>query len=293
MLQGGCANLPASPAGPPVELAGTPFHPQRESYCGPAALATVLGAAGIAVHPDALAPLLYVPYRAGSLQVEVAAVPRRYDRLAVRIANSEAALVDQLRRGRPVLVLQNLAFERIPRWHYAVVVGYLPDEGRYVLRSGGERRDMVSRNRFLATWLRAGTWGIVVLAPDAAPEGLEPAAYLRAAAALESGGRHAAALAAFDAALAVWPDEPMARLGRANNLYRLGRRDDATDAYRAVLEAAPGDPVALHNLASVLVETGHSCEALAALPESASGESALLTAAREEAIRAAPATGCE
>jgi tetratricopeptide (TPR) repeat protein len=293
LLQAGCASVPPGPAGPAIELTDTPFNPQSENYCGPSALATALGASGVEVHPDTLAPLLYVPDRAGSLQVEVAAVPRRYDRLAVPIARSEAALVDQLRRGRPVLVLQNLAFESVPRWHYAVVVGYLPDAGRYVLRSGGARRDVVSRNRFLATWVRGGMWGVVVLAPEDPPGGLEPAAYLRAAASLESAGRYESALTAFDSALAAWPDEPMARLGRANNLYRVDRRDDAIAAYRSVLDAAPGDPVALHNLASVLVETGHTCEALAALPEPAAGESDLLASAREEAMRAARASGAK
>jgi hypothetical protein len=35
--------------------------------------------------------------------------------------------VDQLEAGRPVLVLQNLALKLWPQWHYAVVVGYLPE----------------------------------------------------------------------------------------------------------------------------------------------------------------------
>ena len=37
-----------------IELSGTPFFPQEEYQCGPAALATVLNAAGVAVAPDDL-----------------------------------------------------------------------------------------------------------------------------------------------------------------------------------------------------------------------------------------------
>ncbi|MCX7053381.1 MAG: hypothetical protein NTU56_04110, partial [Proteobacteria bacterium] len=50
------AELPAR-----VELTSTPFHPQTEHQCGPAALATVLGAAGRTVDPAALATEVYLP----------------------------------------------------------------------------------------------------------------------------------------------------------------------------------------------------------------------------------------
>jgi len=289
-LLAGCAASsiprPALEGGAPVELTATPFFPQRDFHCGPAAMATVLGATGVPVDPDQLAPLLYVPELQGSFQVELAALPRRYDRLAVPIEGSLDAVVDQLSRGRPVLVLQNLALERWPRWHYAVVVGYLPAEDRFVLRSGGEHRSLMSRQRFMATWLRAGRWGVVVLPPGASPDGLEASAYVKSAAALESAGRHATALTAFESALAVWPDDPVAGLGRANNLYRLGRRTEAEDAYRAVLRTAPGDPVALHNLAMLLVESGQPCAALAILPAPATGESGLPETARRAALDA-------
>ncbi len=298
LLLGGCAasSLPRPEVAgdAPVELSATPFFPQRAYHCGPAGLATVLGAAGVSVHPDDLAPLLYVPERKGSFQVELAAVPRRYDRLAVPIGGSLDAIVEQLELGRPVLVLQNLALERWPRWHYAVVVGYLPDEDRFVLRSGATQRMRVTRARFLATWIRAGRWGVVVVAPDAAPDGPEARAYLKAAAALESAGRHEAALTAFDSALAVWPQDPTARLGRANNLYLLGRRQEAEAAYGAVLDSAPDHAVALHNLAALLVEDGRPCAARALLPAPAPEEPALLAAARAavDAAVAAQRRGC-
>jgi tetratricopeptide (TPR) repeat protein len=284
---GGCAGVPVprpqTPGNAPIELAATPFHPQRDYHCGPAALATVLGASGVAVGPDTLAPALYVPDRHGTFQVELAALPRRYDRMAVEIEGSLDALVAQLQLGRPVLVLQNLGFESVPRWHYAVVVGYQPERDRFVLRSGGEQRMLVSTRRFLATWLRADTWGIVVVAPDARPDGLLPSAWLKAAAGLESVGRHGAALAAFESALERWPDEPTALLGRANNLYLLGRHEAAAQGWLAVLAVQPEHAVALHNLVMLRVEQGRACEALRLLPAPRSGEAPLLGTARETA----------
>ncbi|TVQ74520.1 MAG: hypothetical protein EA372_02275, partial [Chromatiaceae bacterium] len=59
-----------------VELDQTPFHPQELYQCGPAALATVLGARGLIVHPDDLVEEVYLPERQGTLQTEMLAAAR-------------------------------------------------------------------------------------------------------------------------------------------------------------------------------------------------------------------------
>jgi hypothetical protein len=48
---------------PQAEVAGVPFHPQQEQYCGPAALATVLGWSGLPARQDALASEVFTPGR--------------------------------------------------------------------------------------------------------------------------------------------------------------------------------------------------------------------------------------
>jgi len=56
-------------------------------------------------------------------------------------------------------------------------------------------------------------------------------------------GDHAAAAAAFDAALDVKPDHPAALLAKADALCAAGKRCKAKKAYRTFLEKAPvGDP---------------------------------------------------
>ena len=127
---GACSSVPPRPAalleGPTVQLDTTPFFPQREHECGPAALATLLGAAGQEASPEVLAPLLLVPGFEGSLQPELLAQARRRGFVAQPIAPTLAALVAELRAGRPVLVLQNNGLGWYPKWHYAVVIGYDP-----------------------------------------------------------------------------------------------------------------------------------------------------------------------
>ncbi len=254
--------------------------------CGPAALATALGASGVAVHPDDLAPAVYLPERRGTLQVELLAAARRHGRLAVRLPETLHAVVTQLEAGRPVLVLQNLASRLVPVWHYAVVVGYLPDDDRFVLRSGRDRRRLAGRGRFQATWDRAGDWAVVLMDPAASPRGLPPENYLQAAADLESTGAHALALEAFQSAVRSWPEQPTAQLGEANNLYFLGRLDEAAAAYRRLLGRHPDHEVAIHNLATLLLEQGRTCDAAAVVAAAQGLEGPLLDAARQRVAAA-------
>ncbi|HUO81682.1 MAG TPA: PA2778 family cysteine peptidase [Gammaproteobacteria bacterium] len=245
---------PTEPAA--VELAGTPFHPQTEYQCGPAALATVLGAAGVAVSPAALADQVYVPARRGSLQIELKAASRRQGVIPYTIRPRLEDLLAQVQAGRPVLVLQNLAFPFWPRWHYAVVVGLDRAQDTLILRSGKTRRLVTPAHRFERTWRWAESWGLVLLRPGDLPADPDAGAYLSAVA--DSEGRLPAGdlHAAYAAAARRWPADPVAWFGVGNAAYALGDLEQAESGYRQVLELAPGDPLARNNLAQVLAATG-------------------------------------
>ena len=77
-----------------VELEATPFFPQSEYQCGPAALATVLAAGAVEVTPDEHVPEVYLPARRGSLQVELVAATRARGRLPYLLAPRVGALFD-------------------------------------------------------------------------------------------------------------------------------------------------------------------------------------------------------
>src|SRR3569623_1363896 len=130
-----------------VELDAVPFFPQERYQCGPAALATVLAWSGAAVTADQLVPQVYLPARQGSLQPELLAAARRYQRLPYVLEPDLAALLREVGAGHPVLVLQNLGLSWAPRWHNAVVVGYDLARDEVVLRSGAGRRACPQQSR--------------------------------------------------------------------------------------------------------------------------------------------------
>lgn len=235
-----------------VELADTPFFPQARYQCGPAALATVLNARGVTVTPDELVSQVYLPAREGSLQAEIMAAVRRRGLLAVPVEPALDALLAEIAADHPVLVLQNLGLNWLPRWHYAVVVGYDLERQELVLRSGTEPRRITPFGVFLNTWNRSARWGIVVLAPGVFPAQAKPTPYLEAASALEGLGRHHEAREAYKASTARWPDNPLAWLGLGNTEYALGHAEPAEAAFRHVLHLQAGAAVAWNNLAYAL-----------------------------------------
>ncbi len=262
------AQLPAEMPGR-VELTATPFHPQTEHQCGPAALATVLGAAGHSVDPAALAAEVYLPGRQGSLQPELAAAVRARGLLAYEAGPSVSDLLAEVAAGRPALVLQQLGAGPWPYWHYAVVIGYDKARGQVLLRSGTDERAVMRASSFESTWDRGGRWGLVLLEPGTLPARPDPARYMSAAAALETARNPAAAKAAYEAAEKLWPREPLPRLGLGNVAAAAGDWVDAERWYRAVLADDPSQAAALNNRAEALVRLGCTDAARLALQEGA------------------------
>lgn len=268
----GCAfNEPSrtqSPAGAsptPVELADVPFFPQDAFQCGPAALATVLTYSGQPATPESLAPRMYLPERKGSLQIELVAAARSQQRIAYVLPPTLEALLDELRAGRPVVVLQNLGIEAVPIWHFAVVVGYSAPDETFLLRSGAERRKEESAADFGRRWLLGRQWAMVVLKPGELPADNDAPRYLKSVADVEAVNGAARLTPAYRAALEKWPDNRIARFGLANALDADGQLTAARHEYQALLALDPNDPAPLNNLADLLRRNGCRTQALATI----------------------------
>ena len=266
---GACAVNPklALPAGEPLRLEGVPFHPQTEYQCGPAALAGILGASGVSITPEQLAPQVYLPKRQGSLQLELLGATRRAGRIPYVIDREPDALLAELDAQRPVLVLQNVLTPSVPRWHYAVVMGSDPARNRLLLNTGVHAAKPTGARGFLRTWDWANRWGIVALRPGELPARADPLRYAEAVAAFEPVGGAAAARQAWEAARSRWPEDHRAYLALGNLDHAAGDREAALASFARGLAAAPREPVLSNNYASVLAETGCPAKARRVLDE--------------------------
>lgn len=255
----------AAPIDLPVqaELSDTPFFAQTEHQCGPAALATVLAAAGLQAEPETLSREIYLPGREGSLQIEMLAGARRHGAVAVLLPPKLDALLREVAAGHPVVVLQNLGLSWLPRWHYAVVVGYDLHLRQIVLRSGQTRREVMDLATFEHTWVRASQWGFAALPPGQLPLTATESAIGSALLAFERVAKPGDLVQAYTAAAMRWPDSSALVFGLGNAQFSAGDYTAAAGVFEGLAKREDSAP-AWNNLAQARLKLGQLQAALTA-----------------------------
>jgi len=265
LLLGGCAaplqsarllDTPPAELSLAAELTEVPFFPQERYQCGPAALATVLTWSGAEASPEDLLSEVYLPQRRGSLQAELSAASRHHGRVPYVLEPDVQAVLAEVQAGHPVVVLLNLGLSWYPRWHYAVVVGFDLRRDLLIMRSGTERRDVISLETFEWTWRRAGRWAMVVMPPAELPRTARELPYLQAVLPFEQAGAWETAGTAYAAAWRQWPESVGAAMGLGNSEYNRGDYAAAAETFRRLLASHPGFAPALNNLALSLAQSG-------------------------------------
>lgn len=245
-----------------VELTQTPFYPQEDYQCGPAALATALNTIDIRVTPEQLKPEVYIPARKGSLQIEMLATARRHGAFTMQIPPNLDALLQEIAAGNVVLVMQNLGLSVAPSWHYAVVVGYDLDKELMWLRSGTFERFEMSLSAFQRTWARSQHWAFVALPPGEIPVSIAADDLAKALVLFEKTAKNEAKFQAYSNAVERWPTHLVLLMGLGNSAYVLRDFKTAATAFKQAVLAHPNSAAAHNNLANVLLAQGEATQAL-------------------------------
>ncbi|WP_164880799.1 PA2778 family cysteine peptidase [Aestuariirhabdus litorea] len=268
----GCASRPDSidttglaSLTPHRQLDNIPYFPQIEDQCGPASLATLLAAQGVDISAEALRGKVYIPGKEGAVTTEMIARARRYGMLTYVLRPELSDLLMEVDAGHPVLVLQNLAFDWMPRWHFSVVVGYDLPRQTISLRSGEELNHEIGFELFLKIWRRADSWAMVALPAGQLPATARRTATLRAANDLEQVGESRAALQVYQSIIERWPDADTAYFGAGNSAYALGQYRASQRFFSAYLRQQPSAAAGWNNLAYSLVALECRSQALAAI----------------------------
>ena len=233
------------------------FIKQSENYCGSATLAMAMGSAGLKVDQEELATKAYTTSQAGALQGDMIGASRRMGLVTVEVRTMPDLLLE-LASGRPVIVLQNLSFPWLPKWHYALITGYDLEDVRVDMISGDRPHHSMNMRAFEPTWEIANHWGLVVLPPGVLSVTAGELAHTTAAAGLEQVGHFKNAELTYLAVLKKWPQSLTALIGLGNTHYQ---RKDLERARRFLHEATefhPQSSIAWHNLATVQGELGQS-----------------------------------
>jgi ABC-type bacteriocin/lantibiotic exporter with double-glycine peptidase domain len=169
----GCAGLSletvkADIAGGHGHLIDVPFIPQEEYQCGPASLAMVLRYHGAEVGQEEITRALYLPSVRGTLNLDLEFYARRRGFEARAFAGTLEAVKEEVRRGHPLIVFQELGLPFSPQPHFAVLVGYDDRAQAVVLHSGTTPYRVVSYADFERSWARRKAWTLLITPPDRA-----------------------------------------------------------------------------------------------------------------------------
>lgn len=145
-----------------------PFIPQEAFQCGPAALAMVLRYWGAAADPEEIGRALYLPSARGVLNLELEFEARRRGFRTEAFQGTLERAKGELRRGRPLIVFQDLGLGRVSVPHFAVLLGYDDRAEVVVLHSGTTPYHVLSYAEFLRTWAARRGWSLLITPPGGA-----------------------------------------------------------------------------------------------------------------------------
>lgn len=152
------AEKPPRPA--QATIAGVPFVKQRGDWCGPAALACVLGFYG---HADQTQPVIakaiYLHHARGTLNLDLMLYARQLGHPAEGGRGDLDALRQAVSEGCPVIATVKLPRNEL---HYVVVYGY--DDSTKILRmhTGFHAARAIKYARFEADWKAASNWMLLI-----------------------------------------------------------------------------------------------------------------------------------
>jgi tetratricopeptide (TPR) repeat protein len=233
----------------PSLVAGVPYYGQEGFACGPAALAMMLGWAGVEVSPASLTTQLADSAR--DPRPGLMETASHYGRFAYSIRGFDAMRAE-LAAGHPVLVAQNLGVASKPLWNCPVAIGYAPAAGgQVVLNTGREAGKVISARLLDRLWADSDGWAMVVMRPGDLPATAREQPYVESARALERAGHPWEAVLAFDTALSQWPTNTEALMGLGTSLARLGDAKGAAEAFQTAASVAKDPTVAVEALARV------------------------------------------
>ena len=254
--------IPKEPQDLPSDIRiDVPFFAQTENYCGPASLAMVANYYGNNVTPNEVANLVYIPEKKGSLQTEMVAASRSLDLVAFVMHMDDESLRAEIDAERPVIVLQNLALNIYPIWHYSVVTGRDPNNEHLLLHSGRHEYYRVPWTTFSNTWKRSKNWALIAAPAGDLPTSATASVVLKAALNLEKVGKYRAAQLTYAAATERWPNNFAAHVGLANTHMRLREPLAASQAYQSALKLNKRSSAVLNNFAYSAYDLG--CEVTA------------------------------
>jgi len=168
-----CSGQPSKLPGLPerVELNGVPTFRSEAYQSGPTALASMLSQQGIVMTPGLLDKPLHLPGGEADLERNMQVLAREYGLMVYPLDAKLTAVLAQVAAGYPVMA--RIGGGLLSDARYVVVVGFNQQKSTVLLRSGMDRRLLMSFSDFESKWGSAGHWAIVTQRPSQLPANVD------------------------------------------------------------------------------------------------------------------------
>ncbi|MFN3813864.1 MAG: C39 family peptidase [Aquificaceae bacterium] len=142
------------------ELLRVPFVKQKDDFCGPAALSSVLMYYGVGKSQEDIAKSVYIPKLKGALITDLENYAKEQGFKTELFQGNLQDIKKFIDQGKPVILLVDLGFLWISVPHYIVVVGY--DEKYMYANTGYREKKAFGYEDLDIKWSKMGRVALVV-----------------------------------------------------------------------------------------------------------------------------------
>ena len=145
------------------KMLDVPFVKQRDHFCGPASLSSVLSFYGIPVPQERIAEETYDPRLKGALITDLEKYAKHIGFRAEVKQGSLQEIKTFVDMGVPPIVLVDIGRLFVSTFHYMVVVGYEGDT--FILHTGYEEAKRIRAEELDRMWSKTGRVMLLVYPP--------------------------------------------------------------------------------------------------------------------------------
>lgn len=143
-----------------THIEGVPFVKQKDEYCGPASLSSVLSYYGHNISQEEIAKHVYIKELKGALITDLENFANRLGFKTILKSSNIDEIKGFLEEKKPVIALIDIGFWVVSKPHYVVIVGY--DEKNFIVHTGYEAGKKIDYREFEERWKKLGNVILVV-----------------------------------------------------------------------------------------------------------------------------------
>ncbi len=145
-----------------IVIGGVPFVKQKDEFCGPAAMASVLEYYGDNISQDEIAEKVYTPKLNGALISDMENYARDRGYQAETVNGDIAALEAEIDKSVPVILLVDKGKWKVSVPHYYVAYGYDAEDKVFIVHTGQEPGQRIPFDRLDGEWEKMNRLMLIV-----------------------------------------------------------------------------------------------------------------------------------